>query len=348
MEDDELADHLRRFGFSEKEVDTYLTILEHGSAKTSTIAEDADVSKRYVYNIVERFDDRGLVEVDDHAVPTTIIARPPSEVVASLRSDLEDIEPELESRFDRPAERQRDIEVIKSRVTVHKRIADLIDQADEEISISVPATAVPQVRDDLEDAVDRGVLGLVLVTGVEGSDAEYDGIGNVVRVWSEKAPMLLMVDRRYGLFAPNELLSGSHSEQEAIALVQEQLVPTLISSFLGNYWQIADEAWVADPADLPRTYLAFWHGVLDATLHHRAGRDVAARVTTPDGETVSGRVVDVRQGLVEPTTNTFPIENTIVLETPSGQATVGGSGAFVEDYVADRIELRPAGETDEQ
>lgn len=343
MQDDALADHLRRFGFSEKEVDTYLTILEHGTAKTSTIAEDADVSNRYVYNIVERFDDRDLVDVNDHVTPATINAKPPSEVVASLRKDLESIEPELESRFNQTSDRQQDIQVIKSRSTVHNRIADLIDEAEDELTLSVPASVVPKIRDDLTAAVDRGVLALVLVTGVNGEDAEidFDGIGNVVRVWSEKAPMLLTIDRRYALFAPNEMLSRAHTDHDAISLVQDQLVPTLISSFLGNYWQITEERWVADPAPLPREYRAFWHAVLDATLHLRADRQIDARVETKSDEVVRGRVVEMRQGLVEPATSRFPIENSIVLETSSGEVTIGGVGAFIEDYAAETVVLTP-------
>ena len=48
MDDATLRAHLRRFGLSEKEVDTYLTLLEHGEATASTIADVAGVSKRYV------------------------------------------------------------------------------------------------------------------------------------------------------------------------------------------------------------------------------------------------------------------------------------------------------------
>jgi len=343
MEDEGVTDRLRRFGFSDKEVDTYLTILEHGTAKTSTIAEDADVSNRYVYNIVDRFDDRGLVDVNDHVTPATTDAKPLSEVVASLRTDLESIEIELESRFNRTSDRQQDIQVIKSRSTVHNRIADLIGEADDELTLSVPVSVVPTVRADLAAAVDRGVLALVLVTGVDGSDTdiEVDGLGNVVRTWSEKAPMLLTTDRRYALFAPNEMLSRAHTDYDAISLVQNQSVPTLISSLLGNCWQITEERWVAAPAPLPREYRSFWHAVLDAMLHVRDGRAVDARVETKSGETVRGRVVELRQGLVEPVTSRFPIENTLVLETPSGEATVGGEGAFVEEHEAETVVLSP-------
>ncbi|WP_135533785.1 TrmB family transcriptional regulator [Halostella pelagica] len=331
-----LIDHLRRFGFSETEIETYLTILEHGSAKASTIAEDADVSNRYVYNVVERFEDRGFVEVNDHVTPSTIVARPPSEVVAALREDLERIESELEDRFNAPTELQQDVQVIKSRSTAYNRTVVLIDGATEVLTLSLPASVVPKVRDALLAAVDRGVLTLVLVTGVDDSvdETAFDGIGNVVRVWSETAPMLLTVDQQSALFMPSELISGEQTDNGAISLVQDQLVPSLTSSILGNYWQISDETWVAEPSVLPRTYSMFRHAVLDAALHLRDGGPIDARIETRDGETIDGRIVDVRQGLAERTTSRFPIENTIVVETPSGRVTVGGRNAFIEEYQA--------------
>ena len=350
MDDNDLTDRLRRFGFSGKEIDTYLTVLEHGSAKASTIAEDSGVSKRYVYNIVEKFEDRGLVEVNDHVVPTMIEANPPSEVVALLQEELADMEDDLEERYSETRDAPQQFEVIKSRATVHKRIAEITADAEEEVVLSIPAPVVPKVREDLAETVERGVFVLVLVTGVDGDadDDAYDGIGNVVRTWAEKAPMLLAADQRVGVFAPNELLAKAHSARQALVLAQDQLVPTLIGSFLGNYWQVADEAYVDPPRDLPTTYRTFRHAVRDATLHLRADTPVAAEFETPDGEVVSARVADVRQGLVEPTNNAFPVENTLVLETDEGRFTVGGEGAFIEDYEASEIRLsaaEPAEET---
>jgi len=72
MDDSTLRDLLGRFGFSAKEIDTYLTLLEHGEAKASTIAEAAGVSKRYVYSVSETLEARGFVDVDDHVVPTVL------------------------------------------------------------------------------------------------------------------------------------------------------------------------------------------------------------------------------------------------------------------------------------
>ncbi|MFC6826579.1 TrmB family transcriptional regulator [Halopelagius fulvigenes] len=346
MDDASLADMLQRFGFSDKEVDTYLTILELGEAKASTIADEAGVSKRYVYSIAEKLDDRGFVEVNDHAVPTTIRANPPADVVEALTSDLDDMRPALESRFSRAAPRSERFEVVKSRVTVLKRVSELVARAEAEVTLGIPYHLLDEVADELRAAVERGVLVLLIVTGVEpGTDVELSGLASVARAWDQPMPTMLTVDYESGLVAPAEMVTRSNSAAQAIVFAQEQLGPVIVGSFLGNYWPMAAEVYTREPADLPATYDDFRHAVFQATLHLRAGDDVAARVTGrpvhyDDGPTeLEGRIVDVRQGLLEPSTNSFPVENTLVVTDGEETFSVGGGGAFVEDFEADSVEL---------
>ncbi|OYR46052.1 TrmB family transcriptional regulator sugar-binding domain-containing protein [Halorubrum sp. Eb13] len=361
MDDRTLNDLLRRFGLSDKEIDTYLSLLEHGEAKASTIADAAGVSKRYVYSVSESLADRGFVEVNDHVVPTTIRANPPDEVINRLRSDVDAIRPGLEERFSRVERRAEQFEVIKSRVTVIKRIRSLLDGAESEVALSVTAKHLPEVRESLADAVDRGVLVLLVVSDAEGtsvgdagSDAvDLEGVASVVRTWSEAMPTLLTVDSAAGVVAPPELLRRSDTDRQAIHFSQEQLAPVIVGSFLGNYWPAATEAATAPPAPLPAEYENFRHTVLQATLRLRAGE--TPRVTVGGRRTESdeavelvGRVVEAKQGMVEPTNNEFPVQHSLVVETDDGTVTVGGKGAFVEDVEADlvRIEADEAGEAD--
>lgn len=55
-------------------------------------------------------------------------------------------------------------------------------------------------------------------------------------------------------------------------------------------------------------------------------------------------MTDVRRGLVSPTNNEFPVENTLLIGTEDGPVTVGGKGALAEDIEAEEVTLRrPAG-----
>ena len=348
MDDRTLNNLLRRFGLSDKEVDTYLSLLAHGEAKASVVADAAGVSKRYVYSVSESLAERGFVEVNDHVVPTTIRANPPDEVINRLRSDVDAIRPGLEERFSRVERQTEQFEVIKSRVTVIKRIRSLLDGANEEVTLSITAKQLPEIRDALVGAVDRGVLVLLVVSDV-GADPDseapgLDGVASVVRTWSEAMPTLLTVDSEAGVVAPPELLRRSTTDRQAIVFAQEQLAPVIVGSFLGNYWPAATEVSTVEPAALPIEYTNFRHTVLQAPLQLRAG--VTPRVTvggrwtdSDEAAEVTGRVVEAKQGMVEPTNNEFPVQHSLVVETDDETVTVGGQGAFVEDIEADLVRI---------
>jgi sugar-specific transcriptional regulator TrmB len=344
MDDATLRAHLRRFGLSEKEVDTYLTLLEHGEATASTIADVAGVSKRYVYSVSEALEDRGFVEVTDHVVPTTIHALPPETVIEEFVRDARAMQPALEARHTRTEPSSDHFEVVKSRVTVLKRIRAFINDADEELTLSVPLDVLDEVADELQAAKDRGVLVLLLVSGTVELPDETTHLASVTRVWSETMPTMLTVDRRVGIVAPIEMLSSAHSDTQAIVFAQKHLGPVVVASFFGNYWPVAREAAVADPVELPVTYENFWHIIFQATLWLRADVDLRATVegrTTADNERVDidCRIVDVTQGMIEPTNNSFPVEHSLTVEADGGTYTVGGYGAFLETIEADRVTL---------
>lgn len=348
VEDARLREQLTAFGFSDKEVDTYVALLGHGEAKASAIAESAGVSKRYVYNVLGSFEERGFVEINDHETPTTIRAVEPSKVVSEFADTLESMEKRLESQYDPAPDTDREYDVLKSTSTVRKRVRELVSDARDEINLSIPASLVPQVADRLRAARERGVLTIVQVNE-DGSGtvdrSELEGLGNVVRYWDARGPLLATVDRQYGLFAPGEVVSGGETDQQAISFTEDRLSPVVVGSFLGNYWPAAEEVYVHEPREPPQTYDRFRHAVLDASLHMRRGRSLVAELDiSPTGgreerRTTRGAITDVSQGLVEPTSNSLPIEHSFVVDDGEETFSVGGPGAFEEEYEAHRVRL---------
>ena len=344
MDDATLRSQLRRFGFSEKEVDTYLTLLEHGEAKASTIADGAGVSKRYVYSVSETLEDRGFVEVDDHAVPTMIRAVPPETVVTQLVTDAEAIEPALEARHTHAEPETEQFEVIKSRVTVLKRIRSLIAEADHELTLSVPVSQLDELADELRAACDRGVLVVLLVTETAEPLADIAELASVARMWREPMPAMVAADRRLGLVAPAKMLTSAHCEAQAVVFAHPQLGPVISGSFFGNYWPVGTEIAVTDPDPLPITDDDFWTVIFQATLWLRTETALCAHVEgwwTESREAVelACRVVEVTQGLVEPTNNQFPVEHSLTVDCDGHHHTVGGEGAFIEDIEAKQVTL---------
>lgn len=349
MNESDLKTRLQAFGLSEKEVATYLTLLKNGEAKASVIASEAGVSKRYVYSICEELEKRGFVEVNDHIVPSTIKAKPPDELLAQLTTTLDTLRPVLNNLYATPETHAQQFEVVKTQVTVEKRLRQLIENADSEISLSVPIDMLPEIETELNAAVTRGVLVLLILTGNDADSTLVedipDDVASVVRVWREHVPLILSVDSTYGLVAPVDMLVRTTSDMRAISIAQPALVPVISGSFFGNYWPMATELYHVDSCTLPATFGTFRAAVLHAELHLRENHwitaTVEARPVFEDGEyrTITGRVSGVRQDILKPASNNFPVENTLVIKTEEESVSIGGPGAFVEDFEARKVEL---------
>lgn len=347
----DITDQLKKFGLSEKEISTYLTILNLGEAKPSTIAENTDVSKRYVYNVSEQLEQRGFVEVNDHARPTTIRAIPPDQAISQLVDSAKSLQPSLESEYSSAEKHGDEVEVLKSPATVQSRLRDHLLDAREEVILSIPYSALSKVTKELEAIVDRGVLVLLLITGTEGEndaipERQLEGRATVVRAWSERMPIMLSVDERTGMIISYDIISKSSRDERAIMIGHEEFVPILVGAFMGNYWPTADELYTTTAPVLPRTYTCFRHAIVDAVLAERDDQSLRLEATvipTNDGNgtrEISGEVLEVQQSLLRPETSSFPLQNTFVLDTSDGEVTVGGKGAFIEDYQAKKVVLR--------
>lgn len=345
----QLVDRLQRFGFSEKEARVYLAVVERGRAKLSTVASDAGVSKSYVYQICDQLDQRDLVTVDDHQSPAIVRAHPPSSAFERRVREIEDTVSEIERRYEQPADDMESLEVVRSRPTLNKRLRDLIETAESEILLQLPVQFLPEVSGVLRDAVDRGVLVLLAVSG--GTDevltGAYEDIATAVRTWNKGTTVYLSADRERGIISPSSVLEWEHGNAEAICFDNDAIAVAVEGAFSGTVWPAAQEILLRQPT-LPREYGAgeIRHAAYDSTLSLQAGRSVHARIEArPIGEeqephTISGRVVEARQMVVEPLTGNFALENALSLETDDGRISVGGKGAFVEDYVASSISLR--------
>lgn len=354
---EEVRAELATFGLSEKEIQTYLSVLDHGEAEVSEISERADVSKRYAYNVAETLAERGLVRVNDHTTPTTVRARPPAEALDALASRLGALAPALERRFDRSEPQSAHFEEIKARRTALKRLRGILADVENEAFVSLPANVYGRLRSELEAAVERGVLVLLLLgdadgsaetgaTGANGRDpaGRFDGAATVVRRWTENVPFMVVGDNRSAMVGDPDLLTGAHGAETAVALAQPDLAGSVLSTFISGFWPVADEVFVGDPRPLPATYRTLRGAVVQATLHRRNGTALRATVDPESGPTISGPVTDVRQGLVEPRTNDFPVENCLVIDAEDrGVISVGGPGAFVEDYAAESVRLAEDG-----
>lgn len=339
----ELRNELAALGLSDNEIDTYLALLSRGKATTSDVSEDADVTQRAVYNIAERLEDRGLVRVNEHASPTTISPIQPTEAIGNLTERLESITPALEDLFDEAETDLPEIQIVKSRDTALKYLREAISEASHEILVAIPEHVFPAVEAELRDAIDRGLLVFLLIGEMDEADADasrFTGVADVVRYWNESLPFIYAVDDQSAMIGDATIASGTHSDGEVVAVSKSQLTGAVLGMYFSAHWPAATELVVTDSDPLPQTYDWFRHAVLQAMLHHKAGVDLWVDIETKDGSSFSGPLTQIHQAFIEPTTNDFTLENSFYIETEDRVITVGGRGAFLEDYKSDTVTLR--------
>jgi sugar-specific transcriptional regulator TrmB len=345
-----VRDRLQQYGLSETEAETYLAVVEKGPATARTVAETAGVSKSYVYDICDSLAADGFVSVDDHRTPTVIRATPPSEAFDALKRELDTLETAVQNRYEDDSADDNSFEVIKSSPTIIKRLKQHIEAAECEVVLQVPARRLPEINETLRRARERGILVLLTLSSYDAAamDLELEEVANAVRLGLDGAPSLLATDQQRGFVSPSTMLSWDHDETNAITFTQEAVSAVLVGSYLGNYWPIGEELLVSRPPSLPARYDMFRPVVFTTTLALRAGKSVVAELyarptgSDDDFEVISGEVIDVRQNLVEPHNSDFGFENSLVVDTGRERITVGGYGAFLEDYEVKHTTLRRA------
>ncbi|EJN57565.1 hypothetical protein HSB1_39260 [Halogranum salarium B-1] len=342
-DDSTLRDELSVFGLSDTEIDTYLALLSLGEAPTRAVAEEADVTQRAVYGIAERLERRGLVRVKEHASPTTISALPPREAIANLSTRLEALTPSLEERFEQTTKEAPEIQMVKSRETALKRLRNALLEAETEAFVAVPAHVYPEIETELRDAAKRGVFTFLILGEIDDPEDEthnFTGVADVVRYWDAGLPFLYIVDDLSAMIGDPDVLALSHNDKEAVTVSQEHLTGSIVGLYLSAYWAASKIQYVTEPDPLPASFNWFREAVFQAFLHQQEGHDLWADIVTESGAEISGKVTEVRQAFIEPSTNDYTLETSLYLETDDGEVSAGGPGAFIEDYRGETVTLR--------
>jgi hypothetical protein len=249
-----------------------------------------------------------------------------------------------------------DVTALGSRDAVVDQARTLLTEANEEIVLAWPGDRLSLLESELRAAHDRGVLVVLVATGSGSSDAlktDFADLATVARSWNGLDHeacgtfSLLCVDGHRGLIIPTRLLFDMEGRTRTIAFDDEYLEHMAFGWFLSGFWVNAVEEYAAGPPEFPHTFTDFRHAVIATAVALRERQPLTATIEarrTDDDQAAferdTGRVVNVRQRFVSPSTNTFPGEQTLVLRLDGEKITVGGHGAFLEDYEAKSVTLR--------
>lgn len=325
-----------RFDFGEYESEAYLTILRHGRLTASEIAERTDIPQPRVYDTVRSLADAGLVELRESR-PMQVLAIDPEEAFTDLRTSLDELVEGLEREYTTPTRESEAVTLIKSRSTILRYLADVIESAEYELVLSLSPELVGRFEEQLRACRAEGVTTeLLLSPADEAPDPatfDYEALATHVRARRGlTTPVVAVADGTYSVYATREALRNDRDRYGVIFNRSE--LGFLVSGFLNTVvWTSAKRLTETerDPT-FPRRYATIRRCVEDLSVAggrfytRIAGRDVE----TGERRTVTGEVVDVSVGTNRETA-------ALTVNTGERLVDIGGQVAALEDVEAHEI-----------
>jgi len=375
MDTEQLRSALENIGVTQYEADTYIAVLDHGSATASELADASDVPQTRIYDVVRSLADRGYVET--YQEDTLMVhANDPAVVI----DDLEDYADTflnaaeaVEQRWTQPDVQQARISVVSQPQTVLRQAREWIESAQREVEVSATPDQFARLRDALCEAYDRGVV--VKLTMTREADAEppegdldpemgepggeesghdepfadirdqFEACVTEVRYRDMETQFLAVVDRKHACFAPESTLP--ESSRYGVLVNDASLSRVFYWFFQTALWTTWETVYSTRDGQFPATY-----SNIRECLHHlrplvEAGHRVVLTVEGTEIDTgepveLTGQVANVVAANYDFDDDAPPLESlvhqaTIWLDVDDEVYTVGSWGAYLEDVEGERF-----------
>jgi len=327
-----------QFDLSRYEIETYLTVLEHGELTATEIAERTSVPQPRVYDTVRSLGDDGLVEVQETR-PIRVAALDPRLTLGEVRQSFDALIDALGERYTEPSAGAAAAKLVQSRSTVRRYLADVVRSAEYELSLSLTPALFAELESELLDASRRDVrTELVLAPAAEAPDPAEADYGRVAVEVRERrgitTPVLAVGDGEYSVYTTQDTFR-TDGDQYAVIFDQSALGFLTLGFFGTVLWTTAESVFRQSPERrLPRSYASLRQCIKDlegvepdvyATIR---GRDIL----TGEPRTLEGRIAETRISEDQEVA-------TLVLDTDAGEVAVGGQVATYEDVEAHEIRV---------
>lgn len=335
---EDLEEFADRFDFGEYETAAYLTIVEHGDLTATELAELTDIPQPRVYDTVRDLADHGFVELNESR-PMRVRAVDPREAFSGVQSSLDDLIAGLADRYTAPARQSEAVSLIKSRATILRYLAEVIETAEYELLVSLSPSLLERFEEELAAQKQAGVAIELLVAPAGEApapeDYDYGAVADEVRARRGiTSPILAVADGRDSIYATKDAISGQNDRYGVVFNRSE--LGFLVSGFFNIVlWSTAREA-IDAPGDrpFPRRYATMRRCVSDVqSLEGQFYASIAGR----DVETGTQQVIEGR--IVEATFSEGREVATLRILTDEGPVTIGGQVASLEDIEAHEIRV---------
>jgi HTH-type transcriptional regulator, sugar sensing transcriptional regulator len=166
-----MTEHLSRalthLGFTEYEAKTYLALLQQSPLSGYAVARVSGVPRSKIYEVLGGMVDRGDVLVS-HGEPIQYAPKPPGELIESRRQTVERQFAEVAQGLERFWNQQTPKDLIwdiRGRDEIFYRLREVVGRAEQQVLLQIWEEDVPDVREALESAAQRGATVTIMAYG---------------------------------------------------------------------------------------------------------------------------------------------------------------------------------------
>ncbi len=347
MESETLVETLEDAGLSPYQAEAYVTVLELGRASATDIAKASGVPAPRIYDVLQSLSERGYVETYEQG-STQARAHSPADVLEDLRGRADRFETaaeEIEDRWEQPELEGNEASVVKRFQTVVDRARMFIEDAENQIHVSVTPEEFDYLRDSLREAHERGVPVHVSVHTALGEDPpsrdRFVGTCKEARHRELPTPFVALIDRQKTCFARNP----ESFDQYGVLVNDKTHTFVFHWYFMTCLWEHASTIYSERSPDPPVEYVDIRHFVREVQPALESDTAVTVKIEgtdldTGDDREIVGTVENVRHVAHSSGKDTEPeLAGQVMLLVDTGEemVSVGGWGAVVEDVETTRI-----------
>lgn len=349
MDEGELRSALQNTGLTQYQAAAYLALLDLGAAPAADIAEASGVPGPRIYDVLRDLEQRGYVELYKQGQLHARV-HDPSSVIETFEASVKQFEQakaSIEERWQQPDLENYAVSIVKRRETAYERATTAIENAHNQIKLSVNENQFDRLRPAIQTAYSNGAHVKVCLwtppgDGLTIERGRFAGGCTEVRHRDLPAPYLAIVDRDTVCFAPNE-----QSTNEYGVLVNDPSHAYVFNVFFQtSLWAQWKTVFEEDAEERANQYVDIRECVRDVTPLLEEGATIRARVIgtevgTGEPVDIDGTIVDTghdsgatRDEAAYPSLNGVA---SLTVETDDGTYTAGGWGAMLEDIEATRV-----------
>lgn len=345
--DEQILSALQDLGLTRSEARVYVALVARGVSAATDIARDARIPHPRIYDIIASLSDKGLVKIQTGKRRKYKATKPDiafERLLKRFRERGELVTQYLSKIYNNVKKEIPSVWMLKGRNNIIDKISEILDKAENEILLAIPANMLGTLKKHLKRAERKGVVTSLVIYPKEKErqiDVELARYADF-RVRKPIGSILALADINDCLLCSHKALTYQFPLDEGHAIVAGdlELLQTLSYFFYHSIWHPATP--IKEDVLLkkyPKNFVHMWKAIEEAEMLREKGFEVKAFIK---GHNVKNNSpTEFEAVIIETKINNGRIYSLIV-ENPEGtKITVGGLGASIEDVEANTITLMP-------